>query len=211
MKPRQECDQYVVAELSKIGVRVLSIFDLVNTKEAYPEAIPVLLNCLDYVDDPVIKEALVRALTVKEAEGIANKRLIREFLAIPASAPPVDQLLKWVIANALSVIATDADYAELVNIVTTKEHGKAREMVAVALGRMKNSAAGKMLTELLSDDDIVGHAAMALNKLRYLPALPILESLRDHHKAWVRKEIHKAIQKLSTNRTRHEHANNSKQ
>lgn len=198
MSARHESDQYIVAELSKIGVHVLSIFDLVKTKKSYPEAIPVLLNCLDRVDDPVVKEGLVRTLTVKEAEDVANKKLIQEFLAIPSSAPQPEQILKWAIGNSLSVIATDADYADLVNIVTSKEHGKAREMVVVALGRMKNPEAGKVLTELLSDDVVVGHAAMALGNLRYLPALPVMKSLHNHQKPWVRKEIDKAVQKLSS-------------
>lgn len=201
MSTRQESDQYIVSELSKIGVRVLSVFDLVNTKKSYPEAIPVLLNCFDRVDDSVIKEALVRALTVKEAEGVANRKMIQEFLAIPSNAAPPEQLLKWAIGNALSVIATDADYADLVNIATSKEHGKAREMVVAALGRMKNPEAGKVLTELLSDDTVVGYAVMALNNLRYLPALSTLESLRNHQKPWVRKEIDKAMQKLSSMRS----------
>lgn len=201
MNTRQESDQYIISELSKVGVQVLSVFDLVNTKKVYPEAIPVLLNCLDRVDDSVIKEALVRALTVKEAEGIANKKMIQEFLAIPSNAAPPEQLLKWAIGNALSVIATDADYSDLVNIATSKEHGKAREMVVAALGRMKTPEAGKVLTELLSDDVVVGHAVMALNNLRYLPVLPVLESLRNHQKPWVRKEIDKAVKKLSTMRS----------
>lgn len=201
MSTRQESDQYIVSELSKIGIQVLSVFDLVNTKKSYPEAIPILLNCFDRIDDVVIKEALVRALTVKEAEGYANRKMIQEFLAIPSNAAPPEQLLKWAIGNSLSVIATDADYDDLVNIATSKEHGKAREMIVAALGKMKNPEAGKVLTELLTDDTVVGHAVMALNNLRYLPALPVLESLRNHQKPWVQKEIDKAMQKLSSMRS----------
>ena len=197
MSTRQEADLYVVAELAKAGLKVFSVYDLVNTKRSYPEVIPVLLNCLAKVDDPIIKEGLVRALTVKEAIGIANKQLIREFLSIPPDSAQRDQFLKWTIGNALAVIATDADYADLVRIATAKEHGKAREMVVVALGRMKSLDAGEVLIALLDDAVVAGHAAMALAKLKYIPAMSKLKSLRSNQKTWVAKEIERAIKKLS--------------
>lgn len=190
-------DLRVVVELAEVGITVGSVFDLVNAKVAYPAAIPILLNNLSKVSDPVTKEGLVRALSVKEAAGIASQRLIQEFLAIPPEAPKQEQLIKWAIGNALSVVATDADRESLVTIATDKRHGKAREMIVVALGRMKDSEVGEVLVELLDDDCVAGHAAMALRKLRYHSALQKLRSSLEGKRGWVRKEIEKTIEKLS--------------
>jgi hypothetical protein len=193
---RKEEDQYVVAELNKAGVHIDGIYDLVNSRTVYPEAIPVLVSCLSIVRDRVIKEGIVRAITVKEAKGKADKALIHEFRNIPPEASEL-QNLKWAIGNALSVVATDAVFDDLAGLVTTIEHGKAREMIVIALGKMKNPTAGEVLTRLLSDEELVGFVAKALAKLKYHPALPKLQSLLDHSKPWVKKELEKTIKKLS--------------
>jgi HEAT repeat protein len=181
--------------LKRVGINVESVYDLVNSKAAYPEAIPALLECLTFVQEPVIKEGVIRALTVKEAKGKAEQALIQEFKLIPPDISQL-QILKWTIGNALSVVATDAVFDDLVELATNKAHGKAREMVVVALGNMKNPKAGEILIGLLSDEEVAGHAAMALGKLKYRPALPHLKTLMKHPKPWVRKTAEKTIAKL---------------
>ncbi len=71
-------------ELHNVGIKVDSIWDLVNTRERYPEAIPVLVNLVqqDFSDNRD-KEGVIRALTVKEAKGIANQALMAEYKKIP--------------------------------------------------------------------------------------------------------------------------------
>ena len=78
-------DEMVAEALRAVGVQVRSVYDLVNTKESYPEAIPVLLELLPRVRNDRIKEGVVRALTVREARPVAAKPLIREFLDLPAN------------------------------------------------------------------------------------------------------------------------------
>ncbi|MEN3000337.1 MAG: hypothetical protein ABDI19_00650 [Armatimonadota bacterium] len=48
---------------------------LVHTRLPHPELIPTLVHLLETVRHPDVKEALVRALTVKGARGIANEAL----------------------------------------------------------------------------------------------------------------------------------------
>ena len=78
----KEDEEKIREELSKVRIFVNSIYDLVNTKKPYPEAISVLIDLLEKNDisNRRIREGIVRSLTVKEAKGKANSILIAEYL-----------------------------------------------------------------------------------------------------------------------------------
>lgn len=188
-------DKDVTKALQQVGLNVSSVYDLVNSKESYPQAIPVLLDFLPKVKDLRVKEGIVRALTVKKARGTgAAEMLITEFSKIDDS--PNSLPLKWAIGNALSVIADDEVFEKIVDLVYNKKHGKAREMLVSSLANMKDSRAVDVLIELLQDEETVGHAAFALGKLKVKKAKPHLERLLNHPKAWVRKEAKRALEKI---------------
>jgi len=191
---REEEDKLVTEALRRLGMDVTSVFDLLLWGDPYPRAVPVLLDYLPRVQNKGIKEGIVRALTVKEARGKADKALVSEFRSLPAEQQYFS--LKWAIGNALSVVATDAVFDELVELVRDKRHGRAREMLAVALGNMKNPAVVDVLIELLGDEEVAGHAIMALGKLKAEKARPFIERFLEHPKAWVRREAKKALAKL---------------
>jgi hypothetical protein len=48
--------------LQDANIIVNNIYDLVNTKEAYPEAIHVLIGLIEEINDFNIKQGIVRAL-----------------------------------------------------------------------------------------------------------------------------------------------------
>lgn len=62
-------DRRVVNELQAVGIKVDGVFDLVNSRRSYKEAIPVLVKLMSSIEDARIKEGVVRALAVKEAVG----------------------------------------------------------------------------------------------------------------------------------------------
>jgi HEAT repeat protein len=193
---RAEEDARIVSRLNERGgVAIKSVFDLVNTKNSYAAAIPVLLDCLPEVQDKWIKEGVVRALSVKEARGTAEPALVREFEAIT----PDDrerQSLKWAIGNALSTVATDAVADQLIRIAQDKRHGKAREMIVVALANLRDAQVVDTLIALLADDEVCGYAAIALGKLKSKRAVDPLQCLLQHSQPWVRKEVEKALGKI---------------
>jgi HEAT repeat protein len=193
---REEEDKLVTADLNRLGMDVASVFDLMKWKQPYPAAVPVLLEHLSRVQDEGIKAGIVRALTAKEALGKADAALVAEFRAVPPSQK-ANLGLKWTIANALSVVATDAVFADLVELSRDKRNGRSREMLAVALGKMKNPAAVDVLIELLNDEELAGHALMGLGKLKAQKARPHIENFLNHPKPWVRKEASKALAKLN--------------
>lgn len=195
MKIREQEDKRVAEALAKVGVHVSSVYDLVNTGKPYPEAIPVLIKLLSEVRDNRIKEGVVRALTVKEARGVATKPLIAEFKNVRPDEHGAESL-KWAIGNALSVVADDSVFEELVELVKDRRHGRARQMLAIALGNMKNSQADDILIELLNDDDVGGHAIVSLGKRRAKKARPQIERFLSHEKTWIRKEAKQAIARI---------------
>lgn len=72
---------------------------LCNTHLASPEIIPTLVALLPQVKHPRVKEAIVRALTVKEARGIANSALIEQLRQVPWSAELHQEYLTLAVAH----------------------------------------------------------------------------------------------------------------
>jgi len=105
LKPEQDP---LLAELATVGWSVTSVWDLVNTKEKYPAAIPVLAKYLRIARHPVLREGIARALTVAEARGAPAREILAE-LRRRAEEPKNEA--RWALANALTA-AGDANMME---------------------------------------------------------------------------------------------------
>lgn len=191
MSPASADDEAVVDGLRRVGMEVSTIYDLVNSTSPHPEAIPVLLELLPKVHDIRTKEGIIRALTTKEARGTrVAETLISEFCVIE------DSLLKWTIGNALSVVADDTQYGKIVELVRDRRHGNARQMLVLALAKMKTSHPLDFIVELLDDDEVSGHAVMALGTLKNPEAIPHLQRFLNHPKPWIQQEARRGLGKI---------------
>lgn len=141
----------LINELAGIGINITSIWDLVNTKAKYPHAITYLLKYLPMVTYERNKEGIIRALTVSEAKGVAIPVLLNEYLKLPKEK----ENLRWIIGNAVNVIATKNDVETIIPIVLDKENGPSRQMFVSALGKIKNEKIKNVLLQLINDDDKV--------------------------------------------------------
>lgn len=191
----------LVEQLRAAGVPVDSLSDLVNAKRSYPRAIPVLLDWLQKVDAvpaadrTKVHEMLVRSLSVPAARGVAGPLLVEQFRR---AEDPSGLGIRWVIANALAVVADDTVFDDLIELARDRSYGRAREMLMLALAQTKNPKAIEVLLELLDDDEVAGHAVMALGKVGAREARPAIERFVEHPKPWVRKEAKKALARLGT-------------
>jgi HEAT repeat protein len=192
-------DRRVVDALRRSGLHVNSVYDLVNETRAYSSAIPVLVMHLPEVKDLGVKESIVRALSVKEARGLAGPALIREFRSLPHEGSERDavQMFKWAVGNALSVVATESDYGDLVELLRDERHGKAREMLPIALARTGAPRAVEVLIDMLGDEQVAGHAITALGRLKALQAREPIERFLTDSRTWVRREAKKALERLA--------------
>jgi hypothetical protein len=194
-KPRGKTGEELaplLEELRQLGYDVPTPEDLPKTRRRYRDAVPVLLAWLPRISDIPAKKSVVRALSVPWARPQAIEPLVREF------EQSDDELLRWVIGNALEVIADDKVLDDLERIVRDSRYGKSREMVVIALGNMKKrrDEALSLLTELLEDDDLVQHALLGLEKLRDPRAIAAVEPLLEHDDRWIRTCAKKTLEKL---------------
>lgn len=163
----REEDQAVVQALSRVGMRVGSVYDLVNTKTPYPEAIPVLISMLPQVTHDRIKEGVARALMVREARPVAARPLLREFREVPAENES-QRHTKAAIGLALSFTADESLMDDVVALMNDKRHGWSRAALPLALPRMvgQRSRAIRELVAALEDPNLVVSALEALGRMR---------------------------------------------
>ena len=182
----------LLTELAMAGFVVSHPQELV-TEFPQKEVIPILLKWLPKLNRPDTKESVVRALSVPWAKPVAIKPLIAEFRNAPDNMPG----LKWAIGNALEVLASDDVFDDIVELVSDKRHGRARQMPTMAMGKMKNPKAVDILIGLLDDDIVVGQALTGLKKLKAKQAKPHIEKLINHPRAFIRKEAKLTLKKLN--------------
>jgi hypothetical protein len=183
----------VLVDLRQAGFDIELISDLYNKRYDYKNAIPILVKWLPKVENPDIKEAIVRALSVKWAKKTeAPKILVNEFRNT-LSRPN----LQWAIGNALSVVADDEVLDDVIELIQDKINGKAREMLVVALSNMKTPDVDSFLINLLDEEELAGYAIIALGRLNSKKAYPFIERFLAHQKSWVRKEAKKALKRIS--------------
>lgn len=182
----------LIEELKTVGVDVSSVWDLVNTKESYPNAIQILIAHLskDYHDRN--KEGIIRALAVKEAIGKAGDILIAEYNKIPKEK----MMLRWAIGNTIYTTIKQEDIEGVLSIIKNKENGMSRQMFVVALGKVKSDKSEDILIELLDDDEVIPHALQALGLLKSQKAKEKIGALINHPKGLIRKEALKALKKI---------------
>lgn len=183
----------VLADLRSLGYQVDDILDLPHSGRRYNDAVPLLAAWLPRVSEPWVKEMIVRALSVPWGRPAAPE-LIREF----RTSRDEDANLRWAIGNALSVVADEALRDDLLELALDRRFGTGRKMVVLGLGKMKKSSDVVVppLIGLLEDEEVAGHAVMALGMLRAKDAREAVEALRNHPKAWVRAEVRKALVRM---------------
>jgi len=185
-------DDQIAKELASIGLAVKSVYDLVNTRQSYPEAIPILLKWLDKgIESKNIEEGVVRALTAKEAKGVAGKILFKAFYRRDEPA------VRWVIGNAFTVVVMPDDLEEIIEIVENKEYGMSRQMFVLALGKLKGDRAEETLLKRLKEGDLVLHVISALGTLKSLAAEKYLIPYLDSSHTATRKAAESALKKIS--------------
>ncbi|MGH3467692.1 MAG: HEAT repeat domain-containing protein, partial [Thermocrispum sp.] len=104
--------------------------------------------------------------------------------------------LRWAIGNALEVVADDDVFEDLVELARDRRYGRAREMIVVALGNMGDPRAVDVLINLLEDEEVAGHAVVALGKQRAGRARPYVERFLDHPTQWVREAARSALERI---------------
>jgi len=182
----------ILDELSELDYRLQTLGDLRRQGKPWKSALPVLLRWLPLVEDPGVKEDIVRSLSVPWVGSSATAQLIDEFRRSAVSYPS----LAWAIGNALSIVSVKGFEKQIVELCANPKYGMARQMLVLGLGRFRGSDAEEAAVELLNDEDVKLHAIGALGKMKSKRALFELERLLTDRRPAVRKEARKAITQI---------------
>jgi len=126
-----DAEQPLLNALRGVGVDVTTVYDLVNTRAAYPEALPVLLEHLPRPYPVEIREGIARALAVRGARFAWHQ--LRELYEAER-----DQRMRDVLALALANAADEDVLEEVIAIARDTSYGDSRSFMLLALKRFKN-------------------------------------------------------------------------
>lgn len=155
----REAESPIISDLQRVGIQVSSVWDLVNTSEPYPDALPVLLEHLERGGYPErVMEGLGSALAVKPSV-IWWDRLKSLYLS---ARDPGEETGT---AVALAACATKAQLDDLISFLQVEERGDSRILFLHRIKRLGGDA-GRQVIEGLRDDPTFGREATALLRRR---------------------------------------------
>ncbi len=186
------------AALAEQDFEVDSVADLYNRRMNYEAVIPTLMEWFPRIENPAVKESVARALTVRWARPEAAPMMLAELRRLDGSDE--DRSLRFAVANALSEVADDSVFDQVVELARDRAYPIAdRGILVLALAKMEKEREGaiEVLRDLLSDE-VAPHAVTALGELRATEARAEIELFLRHDESWVRQEAKKALRKLDT-------------
>jgi len=147
----------LIEALRFVGWEVGSAWDLVNTSEPYPEALPVLLEHLQRPYPDRVREGIARSLAVRDAKFAWDvlKKLYQE---------EVGPDTKHGLAVALAATADRAVLDEVIALVRDREHGSSRGLLLKVLSRSRDPRALQTLKELAEDPELYKEIAFILKR-----------------------------------------------
>jgi hypothetical protein len=146
----------VLADLAEVGYELESVWDLVNTSEPYPDALPVLADHVQRDYPSRVKEGIARALAVKPA-AFAWPVLVDQFKMTDAETA---KDAKDGLAVALDVTVTLETGDEFIDLVLDERHGSSRILMLDGLKRLGSDRAVSVLNSLV-DHPVLGKEATA--------------------------------------------------
>lgn len=144
----------IVEDLRAAGVDVDSVWDLVNTSEPYPAALPILLHHLERGGyPPRVMEAIGRALAVTPSE-IYWDRLKSRWLEARDTGEEDG------VAVALAACATEEHLDDLIDFLSIDERGDSRIYFIRPIFKV-GGARGREILDALRTDPVFGKEVTA--------------------------------------------------
>jgi hypothetical protein len=146
--------------LRSVGLRVESAWDLVNTAEPYPEALPVLVEHLRRPYPDAVREGIARALAVPDA-GFAWSELVEHYRQEGPGR------VKDALAAALAGIsaADERLLGDVVALAEERRNGPSR-VILLTVFRNPRPNAEEVLARLRADPELKKEATYLLRRLR---------------------------------------------
>lgn len=173
------------------GYLIDDINDLKRLSVENKDLIPCFLDLLVYFkNEEDGKEVIVRCLGVKGFKEVTST-LIEEFKNAKGN------LYRWAIGNSICNIQDKTSEKELLKLVTEKRYGTARQMIVYGLWIYNTEETKNILINLLSDEEVQGHALFALGKCGDERAIEHIMPFTQSSNIRIRKEAEKAVKKIN--------------
>ena len=150
----------LVEELRAAGLAVQSAWDLVNTSDAYLEALPILLAHLPRAYPAAVREGIARALAVPDTRALGWKVLTRLYIDEPEAR------VRSGLAAAIAAAADDEVIGEVITLVRDPRHGSSRLLLLSALERSADPRARAALMGLGTDPDLTKEIQVILRRIK---------------------------------------------
>lgn len=180
MKKKQETEQKALDEklrrnekplvkaLREVGTTVNSVWDLVNTREAYPNALPVLIRHLTGDYHPKILAGIARALAVRDPFAVEYAWPVALDLYLKTeddkTEKPELRGFKESLAVMLSVLCTEERLPQVLNLIRDPSHGESRGHLIYGLRKFRKNEDVKRLLVSLYDDPYWGELTRKVSK-----------------------------------------------
>ncbi|SIT72057.1 hypothetical protein [Microbacterium sp. RU33B] len=155
-------EQPILVDLRQAGIRVESVWDLVNTAEPYPSALPVLIDHLERGAYPSrVLNSLGRALAVRDSERYWE-RLKAVYLST-RDAGAMDGA-----AVALAAAASENVLDDLISFIDVEDRGETRIYFVRPILRVGGEVGLGLVRALQHDPFFAKEARLALRGRRLL-------------------------------------------
>src|SRR5690606_10670983 len=135
-----------------------SVWDLVNTANPYPKAVPILIEHLQRPYPERVREGIARALAVPDA--VKEWDTLRRLFETEADATTTG--VKWALGCALAAAATDGVIGDVIHLLRDRRHGGNRTALISALARSADPRARRALMEAGADPELATEVQRAL-------------------------------------------------
>ena len=117
--------------------------------------------------------------------GYDKNKLVELILAVFNAEESPDNL--WEYGDLLYSIKNFRYMSHYLDIIKNKAFGEARQMLIILVGKSKRKSVIPVLTELLDDPTVFGHALDALSNFSGVEIDHIMRKYMDYNVAWVQK------------------------
>jgi hypothetical protein len=146
----REAEAPLISELAKIGIKVGSVYDLVNGGNSYDSAIPLLLEHLRRPYPDAIREGIARALGVPATRAVGWQQLVNEY----RQTDKEQNRVKDGLAVALSGASNDSVIQDLIDLVRDQRNGTSRVLLLLGIRKSKRPEAKQALNDLADDPEL---------------------------------------------------------
>ena len=144
-------EEPLVQALNAIGFNITSAWDLVNTRERYDAALPVLAAHLERDYPPAIQEGIARAMAVPEAMPWRE-----DFIRLIRSRPPMPEGKRDGFREGLAIAIGNTtgphNVWETIALLRDTALGSSRILMLSVLGKVKEPEVKEALLELREHD-----------------------------------------------------------